>query len=46
MDNSFWLNLDQLAATCAWHIDRPHLLIHNTGPQAAILIERPKEQNP
>ena len=53
MDNGFWLNLDQLAAACTWRIDRPRgtphpqiLAVHNTGPQAAILIERPKEHNP
>lgn len=117
METRFWTNLDQLAAACAWRLDRPRgtthpryptfvypidygylentrspdgggidlwvgslpdqrvnavvctvdmvkqdseiklligctpheieqiMAVHNSGPQAAILIERPKEQN-
>ena len=32
MDNGFWLNLDQLAATCAWRIDRPRGTPHPRYP--------------
>ena len=39
MKNSFWSNLDQLVATCKWHIDRPKGTPHPRYPSFVYPID-------